>query len=411
MTDQQEQIDTAGPSQEQGTEAAPADKGPSAALVVVFAIAIGSLVANLYIAQPIISSIAPALGITPDMAGLVVSVTQVGYGLGLFLLVSLADLVENRALVFITLGGAVAGLFVAATATSAPLFFAASFLVGISSTGAQVLLPYIVQLAPMERRGRVVGNVMAGLLSGVMLARPASLFVAGAFGWRAVFWGSGGLMLVVGLVLTRAMPRYMPQGGVSYGRILLTMLRLVRDNASLRRRSVYQGLLFCAFNIFWTTVPILLGEQFGMGEYGIGLFALAGAGGALAAPMAGRLADKGYSRSATFWSLLLLGLAFLGMGWAGAARIMLVMVLLTVLLDAAVQTNQIVSQRIIFSVPAEIRGRANAIYMTMFFAGGALGSVLGTIFYHHYGWAGVTWAGCGISALTLLLFATERRSG
>ena len=403
--------EAAGPELEQdaavGKEAS-AEAGPSAALLAIFSFAIAALVANLYYAQPLISSIAPDIGVTPDMAGAVVSVTQIGYGMGLFLLVSLADLVENRALVFITLAGTVAGLFTAAFATTAPMFFAASFLVGLCSSGAQILLPYIVHLAPAERRGRVVGNVMAGLLAGIMLARPVALFAAGAFGWRMVFSGSGGLMLVIGLILTRVMPRYMPQGGMHYGKILLTMLQLLRDIPALRRRAAYQALLFCAFNIFWTTIPILLGDRFGLGEYGIGLFALAGAGGALVAPIAGRLADGGYGRAATLWSFLLLGLSFLGLNWAAAAAALTAMVLLTVLLDASVQTNQIVSQRIIFSVPSEIRGRANAIYMTLLFVGGAVGSVLGTIVYHHAGWSGVAWAGVAISVLTLLLFVTEK---
>ena len=332
--------------------------------------------------QPLVSSIGPEIGVRPDLVGSVVSITQIGYGVGLFLLVSLADLIENRGLVLAAIACAALGLVGVATANTAAPFFAASFLVGFCSSGAQVLVPFVAHLVPEARRGRVVGNVMAGLLTGIMLARPVALFISGSFGWRAVFWSSAGLMVIFGLALARLMPRHVPRAGMHYGQILVSMARLLRTMPALRRRAAYQALMFCAFNIFWTVVPIMLMERFKMGEYGIGLFALAGAGGALAAPIAGRLADYGFGRAGTLAAMVVLGLSFTCSRWAAGAQALGVLVVLTVLIDAAVQTNHIISQHIIFSVPAEIRGRVNAIYMTILFMGGAIGSVLGTIIYH-----------------------------
>jgi predicted MFS family arabinose efflux permease len=382
---------------------------PSSALITVFAIASGALVANLYYAQPLIASIGPEIGIGPHLAGSLVSVTQIGYGVGLFLLVSLADLVENRRLVFVMLAVTVVGLVGAATATTAVPLFAASFLVGLCSTGAQVLLPFVAHLVPEARRGRVVGNVMAGLLTGIMLARPVALFIAASFGWRAVFWSSAVLMLVIGGALARVMPRYQPCAGMNYGKLLASMAALLRDMPALRRRAAYQALMFAAFNLFWTAAPIMLAERFGMGQHAIGLFALAGAGGALTAPVAGRLADRGLVRSTTAGAMIVLGLSFYGTSWASGTAGIAALVLLTVLIDATVQTNQVVSQRIIYAGPAESRGRVNAIYMTLVFIGGALGSVLGTITYHWGGWTATASAGALIGVLTLLLFATEAR--
>ena len=383
--------------------------GPSSALIILFAFATGALVANLYYAQPLIASIGPELDISPDLAGSIASISQIGYGVGLFFLVSLADLVENRALVLGTLALTIVGSVAAATATSAPVFFAASLLTGLCSTGAQVLLPFIAHLAPEARRGRVVGSVMAGVLTGIMLARPAALFIAAAFGWRAVFWASAGLMLAIGLMLVRVMPREKPRGGMHYGQILLSMFELFLQAPALRRRAAYQALMFAAFSMFWTAAPIMLAQRFGLSQYSIAIFALAAAGGALAAPFVGRLADRGFTRILTAGAMITLGLSFYATDWAVTASSMAALVLLTVLLDAAVQTNQITGQRIIYAVPVETRGRMNAMYMTLLFAGGAIGSVLGTITYHWGGWNATASAGGVMGLLMLLLFAAELR--
>ncbi|MBS0235531.1 MAG: MFS transporter [Proteobacteria bacterium] len=382
-------------------------KEPSSALVTVFAIATGALVANLYYAQPLIASIGQEVGIKPDLAGSVVSVTQIGYGVGLFLLVSLADLVENKRLALTLLALTVISLVGVATSESTTLFFMASFLVGLCSTSAQILVPFIAHLAPEARRGRIVGNVMAGVLTGIMLARPVALFIAADFGWRAVFWCSAVLMMGIGATLVRLMPKHQPPSGKHYFQILRSMIGLFRDMPILRRRALYQALMFTAFNMYWTAAPLMLSDQMGMSQQGIALFALAGAGGALAAPVAGRLADRGYTRMMTLGAMLGLGVACYATGWAADAHWLVALVVLTVIFDAAIQTNQITSQRIIFSAPQETRGRVNAIYMTMNFIGGAIGSVLGTMTYHAGGWS-LTAATGGITGILLLaIFALK----
>lgn len=390
----------------------PAPETPvvSSTLLTIVAIATGAFVANLYYAQPLIAAIGPEIGVSPDFAGVIVSTTQIGYGVGLFFLVSLADLVENKRLVLTTVLLTTLGLIGIVFSHAAPPLLLACFVIGIASTGAQVLIPFMAHLAPDERRGRVVGKVMAGLLTGIMLARPAALFIAADFGWRAVFIASAGLMVVIGLLLWRMMPRYRPHGGLHYGQILASMAGLLRDTPTLRWRAAYQALMFAAFNMLWTAAPLMLAERFGLGERGIGLFALAGAGGALAAPLAGHMADRGHSRLATAGAMLALGLCFLGSDWAVAATVMAALVVLVVLIDSAVQINQVVSQRAIFSVPAALRGRANALYMTFTFMGGAIGSVLGTVTYHAGGWNLTALSGAAIGLVMLVLFACEQRT-
>lgn len=396
------------------TDATPRDDaagGPPAALLTLIAIATGCLVANLYYAQPLVASIAADIGLSPDMAGAAVSVTQIGYGLGLFFLVSAADRFENKTQVLVSLSLTTLGLMGAALSSTAAPFFVAAFLIGLFATGAQVLIPFAAHLVPPERRGRTIGNIMAGLLTGIMLARPVSLFVAGAFGWRAVFFGSALLMVALGLALWRMMPRHHPQARLRYGQVLASMAGLLKANPAVRWRAIYQGLLFAAFNLFWTAAPMMLAERFGLDTAEIGLFALAGAGGALAAPLAGRLADRGHGTVATAAAMITVLLGFLAMawvpGWNSAVAGLAALVVLAVVVDAAVQTNQIVGQRVVFSFGAEIRGRVNALYMTIIFAGGSLGSMLGTLTYHRGGWTGTALAGAALGAVTLAAFCVE----
>jgi predicted MFS family arabinose efflux permease len=397
----------------EGVTTRPADTqaGPSTFLLAVLAVATGSLVANLYYAQPLIAQIGPEIGVSPDLAGSVVSVTQIGYGTGLFLLVSLGDLVENRRLVLTTLSCLTLALIAVATSSNALVFFVASFVVGLCSTGAQVLLPFVAYLVPEARRGRVLGNIMACVLTGVMLARPVSLFIAASFGWRAVFWWSACLMVMIGLSLARMMPRYAPRGGISYSRILVSMIALFRATPVLRWQSASQALIFGGFNLFWTAAPLMLAGRFGLSQEHIALFALAGAGGALAAPFAGRLADRGLGRRANVAAVVLLGLTFYSTRWAVSAGLLSVLVVLTILLDAAVQTTQIISRRMIFAVPPETRGRANAIYMTCLFSGGSVGSIVGTLTYHSGGWTATATAGGLIGLMVIGLIATRHRVG
>ena len=392
--------------------AAPAvvTSGGSAALLTVLTIGVGVLVANLYYAQPLIASIGAELRISPEVAGSVVSVAQIGYGTGLFFLVPAADLIENKRLVLTLMGLTVLGLVGLATSGSAPTFFVASFLIGLCATAAQVLLPFAAHLIPEERRGRVVGNIMAGVLTGIMLARPVALFISGSFGWRAVFWGSACLVSVLGLLLARMMPTYRPAGGMHYGRIIVSMVGLPPRMPALCWRSAYAALMFGLFNMFWTAAPLMLADRFGLGQHAIGLFALAGAGGALAAPLAGRLADRGLEVAATAAAMLVVAVSFGVTGWAVAATALLPLVVATVLLDAAVQTNQVVSRRTVFGTPAEIRGRVNALYMTATFIGGATGSLLGTITYHSGGWSATAGTGVATGLVLVGLLALEMRT-
>ncbi|MDQ0474988.1 putative MFS family arabinose efflux permease [Labrys wisconsinensis] len=283
----------------------PADRRPvSARLTLLLAMACGLLAANVYYAQPLAGPIGAALGLSPAATGLVVTVTQAGYGLGLLLIVPLGDLVENRRLVLALIGAAALALSGAALSTHPAPFLASAFLIGLASVAIQVLVPYAAHMAPAAIRGQVVGNVMAGLMLGIMLARPAASFLAQLTSWHVVFVASAGVMILLALTLALTLPPRRPASRLGYGALLASMGRLALTTPVLQRRAAYHACLFGAFSLFWTTTPLLLAEVFHLTQGGIALFALAGIAGAIAAPIAGRVADRGWSRPATVLAML-----------------------------------------------------------------------------------------------------------
>ena len=384
--------------------------GMSPVLVGVFATACGLVVANIYYSQPLIGLIAPAVGLLPGLAGLIVALTQLGYGAGLVLLVPLSDVFENRSLVIRALGVVTLGLLAIALSNSAVTLMVASVVVGVFSVATQILVPFVSHLTPETSRGKVVGTVMSGLLGGIMLARPFSSYIAATLGWRAVFYISAGMMLALLMVLRRALPQRHPNSTLTYSQILRSLPVLVARTPLLRRRAFYQGMLFAGFNLFWTGSPLLLAKEFGIGQRGIALFALAGAAGALSAPIAGRLADRGLTRPATGWAL---GSVVLAFGLAAEARLihsLSLLILAALILDAAVQVCQVLSLRNIYMLAPELRGRLNGLFISFAFLCGAAGSGLAAAVYSSRGWTTVAALGAVCAGVALAQFGAEYRS-
>lgn len=387
----------------------PAPPGLSVGLTWLFAVASGLTVANIYYAQPLIEPIARALDLHAGLAGLVMTLTQVGYGVGLILLVPLADVVENRRLIMLAMAGAVVGLIGAAMAVSPATFLAAAFMVGLCAVATQVLVPFASHLAPDATRGKVVGNVMAGLLAGIMLARPFSSLVAAAFGWRAVFVLSAVIMAVLIAVISRALPQRRPHGSVGYARTLKSLPGIVRRTPLLRRRALYQGLMFATFQAFWTAVPLLLAHEFGFGQGGIALFALAGAAGALSAPWAGRLADRGLTRPATGIAMGVVLLSFAVGAVSARLHALPGLVLAALLVDAAVQVCQVLSIRNLYMLAPDVRGRVTALFMTFVFLCAAIASGSAAAVFTFWGWDGVCALGGVLAVVALVAYASEFR--
>jgi predicted MFS family arabinose efflux permease len=363
-------------------------------------------VANLYYAQPLLAVLRRHFGISEVAAGGLITATQLGYAAGLVLLVPLGDRVETRRLVSILLAVTTVGQVVAGTARTFPVLLAAELVTGTASVVVQILIPYAAGLARDETRGRIVGRVVSGLLTGVLLSRTLGSLVAQATSWRVVFLLSAGLMAALALTLRTVLPRQAPSTRIPYGGLLRSTARLVRVHPVLRRRALYQAAMFGAFSVFWSTVAYLLsGPPFHYSQLGIGLFALVGAGGAVAVPFAGRLADRGRGEPMTVVALLAAAASF---AVAGLGRhSVLLLGAAAVVLDLAVQANFIFGQHAIYRLDPTARARLNSVYLATFFLGGAVGSQLGSVAYRAGGWTAVTVTGAVLPLLALLLRVTE----
>ena len=381
----------------------------SAWLTLLLATASGLLAANIYYAQPLAGVIAQAIGLPIASTGLIVTLTQLGYGAGLLLLAPLGDLFENRRLTLSLTLLAAAGLLASAMAEAPLPFLLASLVTGLGTVAVQVLVPYAAHMTPEASRGKVVGNVMSGLMLGIMLARPVASFVTQLSHWNVIFYLGAMAMVLLAVVLAKVLPNRKPVASISYVRLIGSMWHLLLSTPVLRRRALYHACLFGAFSLFWTTTPLLLSTVFRLSQGQIALFALVGVSGAIATPIAGRVADRGWTRPATAIAMICVAAAFLmtHLAPAGSPAALAWLVGAAVVLDFGVAGNMTLGQRTLFALGSEFRARLNGLYMTTFFMGAAIGSAVGGWAFAEGGWALTSWLGFALPVLALVYFCTE----
>ncbi len=373
-------------------------------LVLLLAFTTGAAVANMYYAQPLLHTLGRAFGVGTATTGLLVTIGQIGYVLGLAFLVPLGDLVERRGLITLSLIFLAVAQAVAAIAPDLAVFAVAVLLVGISTFVAQVIVPMSSHLAAADERGKVVGTVMSGLLLGILLSRTLSGVIADLFGWRVVFACAAAAMLVLAMILRRALPLVEPTSELPYRQALVSVLHLIRTEPVLRQRMVLGGSAFGAFSILWTSIAFLLsgvhGSHFHYGNATIGLFGLAGVAGACAAQIAGRLADRGHGAAATTATLVstLVGWGVLALG----AHSVIVLIIGIMVLDLGVQGTQISNQSAIYRLHADARSRITTAYMSAYFLGGVLCSSVTGALYASDGWSAVCVFGGLVSLVGLV---------
>ncbi|MFB9949115.1 MFS transporter [Rhizobium puerariae] len=369
-------------------------KGPAAGIgrsgLLAMAAASGIAVANIYYNQPMLGLIEGEFS-NSSVTGLIPTVTQLGYALGLFLLLPLGDIVDRRRLIigqFLVLAIALA---VAAVSPSAMALVVASFVVGAGSTVAQQIVPFAASLVAPEKRGSTIGFVMAGVLSGILFSRTLSGFVGEHAGWRDMFWVGVPLALIASALMHVTLPHHRPASRMAYGAAIRSLAHLWRREPALRIAAFMQAALFASFTAFWTILALYLqSPDFDLGADVAGLFGIVGAVGVFAAPLAGRLADR---RGPAF--VVWLGTAMTFAAWIifGAWTSIVALVIGVIVLDFGVQSSLVSNQHVVYALDHAARSRLNTIFMTAMFLGGAAGSALASFAWGHAGWGGVSLVG------------------
>jgi predicted MFS family arabinose efflux permease len=373
----------------------------SSSLFALLAVAAGAIVANLYYAQPLLPAMASDLHASDAAIGVVPTATQLGYGAGMLALVPLGDRVERRALIVAMTALSSVVLVGVAFARDVPMLVTASFVLGLASMVPQVIVPYAATASPPEARGRGVGTVMGGLLVGILLSRTLSGFVGAVWGWRSVYLLAAGLMVAFALLLALRLPEQRPETRVPVVEIYASLARIVKEKRVLRLHALLGAMTFGAFSVFWSTLAFHLASlPQHYGSVVVGAFGLVGVSGALAAPLVGRFADKRDPRIVNAAAIAVTLLSFAVFAAAGSSLAGIAAGV--VLLDVGAQSNHVSNQTRVFGLDAALRSRLNTVYMTSYFAGGALGSWSGALAWARGGWLAVCGLGAAMTAIALV---------
>lgn len=381
----------------------------SKANVLFMAACTGLIVANLYYCQPLIVLIANEFKIPEANAGTITYLTQAGYAIGLFFMVPLGDKIERKKQILMTTFASVIALIIAATAKSFLILQIASLLIGITSIVPQLILPLAASLTNPDQRGKVIGTIMSGLLVGILLSRTLSGFIGQIWGWRSMFWIAAGICLFIFFAIQKKFPINKPQFDGSYGQLIQSLFTLIKTQPVLREATLINVFCFAQFGAFWTTMVLLLsGEPFIFNSATIGLFGIVGASGALAAPLVGKMGDKGNPRTAVGYGCLLMLISFLIFYFSIESVIGIVIGI--VFIDIGIQGVHISNQTRVYSLLPEARNRLNTVFMSFSFLGTAAGSAYGLLLWKLGGWHGVT-VGCAFLAiLSLLVYGVTFKS-
>ncbi|MFK3795565.1 MFS transporter [Pseudomonas sp. NPDC088444] len=385
--------------------------GLGASLSLLLSVTCGLAVANVYFAQPLLDSMAESLGVASGLIGIVVTMTHVGYALGLLFLVPLGDLINRKRLVLTQTGICALALAGVGASQAWPVLLGAMVIVGLMAVVVQVLVAYTAVLAPPSQRGQAVGTVTSGIVLGILLARFTSGLIADMADWRAVYFASSGLMLTLTAVLFKCVPDAPPlRTGGTYAGLIRSLFTLLLSEPVLQLRGLLALLIFAAFSVLWTAMVLpLSAPPLSLSHTAIGLFGLAGVAGALAAKRAGRWADQGLGQRVSGIALGLLTLSWLSIGFAQTS--LLALACGVIVLDFAVQAVHVTNQSLIFAARPDAQSRMVGAYMLFYSIGSALGAAAATQTYERYGWPAVSLLGASISATALLLwFVTARYS-
>ena len=376
-------------------------------MILTLAAGAGFSVASLYYSQPLLGLISNSPMAASGGSGWIPMLTQAGYAAGILLLAPLGDRYNRRILILIKAVLLILALAACGLAPNMTVLLISSFVTGVVATMAQDIIPAAATLSPVAQRGKAVGNVMTGLLLGILLSRVLSGLVAGLWGWRIMFGLAALSIVLITLILARRLPDFAPTTSLSWPALMRSLAALWRQHPALRQAVIAQGALSLGFSAFWSTMAIMLDNQYHLGSGVAGTFGLAGAAGALAAPLAGFIADRNGPAVVTRYGCALATLAFAAMfalPWLSVEGQLILLALSVIGFDFGVQSSLVAHQSIIYQLDPPARSRLNAVLFTGVFLGMSLGALLGDIMLKQAGWNGVVWV--SVSA-GVIAFATR----
>ena len=380
----------------------------SRGVLVALSTAAGLAVANSYYNQPMLGQLSSDFGLAAATVALVPVLTQLGNAIGVLFIAPLGDRIERKKLILVTIVALVIALMAAAMASSFLWLVIASLFVGLFATVAQQLVPLSVHIAPPKMKGQVLGTVTGGILIGILLSRVLSGLVTELWDWHVMFWIAAALMAGIGLILAFTLPKVAPTTDVSYFILIGSLWKLLRRYALLRRAIIIQALIFAAFLGFWSSLALHLGQEpFALGSSWVGLVALVGAGGAIAAPFAGRFADRRGTGAVIALGAAMVVAAFVL--FIATQESIIALIIGVVIMDLGVQSSQVANQARVYALDPTARSRLNTIFMATMLLGGSLGAGAAGLAFSRFGWTG-TCAFGGLSAGTALLIALYKPS-
>ncbi len=389
----------------------PHSNGPSrkldSALLLLFTMAAGLSIGNLYWAQPLLVQIAGHFGLAEAKGGSLMTATQAGYALGILLIVPLGDFLQRKTMIPLLMGLTAAALLFSGLAPSFAVLAAALSLMGLATVTGQVVIPMVGDLAPAGMRGKMIGVVSSGITSGILLSRFVSGLVAGVFGWRAVYFMAAAFNLALLAVIARRIPRMTTGGAMPYHRVIASVFSTAVRVPALAWLSLLSGLSFCVFNMFWVSLTFLLsGEPYGYSTFQIGLVSLAGFSGAVVAQGVGRLVDKGVAVPSIcgFTALMAAGMLC---SFFSCSSLLLVLAAAAVV-SVASQGVMILTQTTLFNIAPQARSRLNTVYVVSNFLWAAMGSAAASRLWQWGGLEAVTLTGMAVCALGILVWYLAR---
>lgn len=382
--------------------------GLNKSLVFLMAAASGITVANLYYIQPLLGEIARTFHVSQISMGFTSMLTQIGYALGMLLLLPLADIREKRSLIIVMLLCSTCSLTLMFFSFNVTVLSIAAFAVGFTSVVPQLIVPLAAQLAEPGERGRIIGTVMSGLLIGILLSRTLSGIIGEYFGWRIVYLMAAFFMIFLAVFLRRLLPSCPAVSKMKYKDLFKSMIHLVKTYPVLIEAAVNGAMMFAAFSAFWTSLTFLLeSPHYNMGADVAGLFGLVGVTGAAAAPVVGRIADKKSPKFTVGIGIIIVIISYLCFFVIGFK--LWGLIIGVILLDLGVQSCQISNQARVHALSNEARNRINTVYMVSYFLGGSLGSFLSSYNYAYFGWTGVCILGLSTQLIAVIVHKMHKK--